>query len=106
MRMLWRTNKLVQISEIEEDLFLVEFGDPKDKKKVLEMCPWSFEKNLVLLQQFSRDLVPKKIDLKWSPFWVQVSNLPLKSRTKETGMVIGSKLGKVLDVDVPENGVH
>ena len=63
MRMLWRTNKLVQISEIEEDLFLVEFGDPKDKKKVLEMCPWSFEKNLVLLQQFSRDLVPKNIDL-------------------------------------------
>ena len=106
MRMLWRTNKLVQISEIEEDLFLVEFGDPKDKKKVLEMCPWSFEKNLVLLQQFSRDLVPKKIDLKWSTFRVQVSNLPLKSRTKETGMVIGSKLGKVLDVDVPENGVH
>ena len=106
MRMVWRTNKLVQISEIEEDLFLVEFGDPKDKKKVLEMCPWSFEKNLVLLQEFSGDLVPKEIDLKWSPFWVQVSNLPLKSRTKETGMVIGNKLGKVLDVDVPENGVH
>lgn len=106
MRMVWRTNKLVQISEIEEDLFLVEFGDPKDKKKVLEMCPWSFEKNLVLLQEFSGDLVPKEIDLKWSPFWVQVSNLPLKSRTKETGMVLGSKLGKAIDVDVPENGVH
>ena len=38
MRMLWKPNKGVQISEIEEDLFLVEFGDGKDKKKVLDMC--------------------------------------------------------------------
>ena len=70
------------------------------------MCLWSFEKNLVLLQEFSRDLVPKEIDLKWLPFWVQVSNLPLKSRTKETRMEIGIKLEKVLEVDILENGVH
>ena len=106
MRMLWKTNKTVQISEIEEELFLVEFSDPKDKMKIQEMCPWSFEKNLVLLQEFSGELVPKEVDLKWSPFWVQISNLPLKSRTSETGMEIGSKIGKVLDVDVPEKGVQ
>ncbi|XP_030940122.1 uncharacterized protein LOC115965057 [Quercus lobata] len=105
MRMLWKTNKTVQISEIEE-LFLVEFSDPKDKKKIMEMCPWSFEKNLVLLQEFSGELVPKEVDLKWSPFLVQILNLPLKSRTRETGMEIGSKLGKVLDVDVSEKGVQ
>ena len=34
MRMLWKTNKTVQLSEIEEELFLVEFSDPKDKKKI------------------------------------------------------------------------
>ena len=33
MRMLWKPNKAVQISEIDEDIFLVEFGDVKDKKK-------------------------------------------------------------------------
>lgn len=60
---------------------------------------------MVLLQEFSSKLVPKKVDLKWSPFWVQISNLPLKSRTREIGMEIGSKLGKILEVDVPEKGV-
>ncbi|XP_030970279.1 uncharacterized protein LOC115990603 [Quercus lobata] len=105
MRMLWRPNRAVQISEIDEELFLVEFGDTKDKKKVLEMCPWSFEKNLVLLQEFEGELVPKEINLKWSPFWVQIHNLPLKSMTKETGWEIGSKVGRVIDVDVPEKGV-
>nr|POE57401.1 hypothetical protein CFP56_06001 [Quercus suber] len=43
MRMLWKTNKGVQISEIEDDLFLVEFGNGKDKQKILDICPWSFE---------------------------------------------------------------
>ena len=50
--MLWKPNKGVRISELEEELFLVEFGDEKDKKKVLDMCPSSYEKQLVLIQDF------------------------------------------------------
>ena len=49
MRMLWKPSKGMQISEIEEDLFLVEFGDRRDKKKVMEMCPWSYKKRLILM---------------------------------------------------------
>ena len=52
LRMLWKPNKGVRISKLEEELFLVEFGDEKDKKKVLDMCPWSYEKQLVLIQDF------------------------------------------------------
>ncbi|KAK7817830.1 hypothetical protein CFP56_042362 [Quercus suber] len=81
LRMLWKLNKGVQISKLEEEVFLVEFGDKKDKKKVLDMCPWSYEKQLIY-------------------------NLPLKSRTREIGWAIGSSLGSVLDVDVPESRVQ
>ncbi|KAK9993926.1 hypothetical protein SO802_023629 [Lithocarpus litseifolius] len=41
LRMVWKPNKGVQISDIEDDLFSVEFGDKRDKQKVLDMCPWS-----------------------------------------------------------------
>ena len=64
VRMLWKTNKGVQISEIEDDLFLVEFGNGKDKQKILDMCPWSFEKQLVLMQEFKRELIPKDMVIK------------------------------------------
>ena len=74
---------------------MVEFGDGRNKKKVLDMCPWSYEKQLVLIQDFEVELAPREIDFKWSPFWVQMFNLPLKSRTRETREVIGSKLGMV-----------
>lgn len=44
LRMLWKPNKGVQINEVGDELFLAEFGDRKDKKRVLEMCPWTYEK--------------------------------------------------------------
>ena len=44
--------------------------------------------------------------LKWSPFWVQIYNLPLKSRRREMGKAIGSSLGKVINVDVADTGVQ
>ena len=106
MKMLWKPNKGLQISEIEDDMFLVEFGDGRDKKRIMEMCPWSFEKQLILLQDFEGELVPKEMVLKWTPFWVQIYNLPLKSMTRDTGMEIGGKIGMVLDIDVPEKGVQ
>ena len=106
VRMLWKPNKGVQISEVKDELFLVEFSDGKDKKKVLDMCPWSYEKKLVLLQEFDGELSPKEIELKWAPFWIQIFNLPLKCRTKDIGWAIGSKLGEVLEVNVSESGVQ
>ena len=68
LRMLWKTNKGVNIFELKADLFLVEFRDGKDKKKVLDMCPWSYEKQLVLIQDFEGELTSKEIELKSSPF--------------------------------------
>ena len=106
MRMLWKPNKGVQISKIDGDLFLVEFGDGRDKKRVIEMCLWSYEKHLVLIQDFKGELTLKEIDIRWAPLWIQIYNLPLKCRTKEIGWAIGSSLGLVMDVDVPEFGVQ
>ncbi|XP_075665851.1 uncharacterized protein At4g02000-like [Castanea sativa] len=104
--MLWKPNRGLQVSDIGDDLFLAEFGDGKDKQKVLEMCPWSFEKQLIIMKESEGDLVPKDIEMKQSPSWVQIFNLPLKSRTKDTGWAIGSKLGEVLEVDVSDSGVQ
>jgi len=48
-RMLWKPSKGVNISELEDDLFLVEFGDERDKRRVMDMSPWSYEKQLVFI---------------------------------------------------------
>ena len=58
------------------------------------------------MQNFEGELVPKDIVLKWVPFWIQIYYLPLKSRTREMGVTIGSKLGEVMEVDVADSGVQ
>nr|POE50261.1 hypothetical protein CFP56_47773 [Quercus suber] len=67
------------------------------------MRPWTFEKFLILLKEFEGEHVPKDISLWQSSFWVQIHNLPLKSRTKEMGWAIRTKLGEVMDVDILES---
>nr|POE67817.1 putative serine/threonine protein kinase ire [Quercus suber] len=52
IRMLWKPNKSLQLSVIEEELFLVEFDDERDKRRVMDIRPWHYEKQLVLLQEF------------------------------------------------------
>ena len=106
IRMLWKPNKRIQISLIEEEMYLVEFDDERDKRRVMEMSPWHYEKQLVLLQNFEGDKDPKDIIFQWSPFWVQMYNLPLKHRTRETGLAIGTSLGEVLEVDVADSGYN
>ena len=86
IRMLWKPNKSIQISLIEEEMY--------------------YEKQLVLLQNFEGDKDPKDIIFQWSPFWVQMYNLPLKHRTRETGLAIGASLGEVLEVNVADLGVQ
>ena len=106
IRMLWKPNKSLQLSVIGEELFLDEFEEERDKRRVMDMRPWHYEKQLVLLQEFEGEKDPKDMVLKWSPFWVQIYNLTLKSRTRETGKAIGASLGQVLDVDVADTRVQ
>ena len=42
----------------------------KIKKKILDMSPWNFEKQLVIIQEFEGELTPMEMELKWSPFWI------------------------------------
>ncbi|KAL0002242.1 hypothetical protein SO802_016023 [Lithocarpus litseifolius] len=97
---------VMKINEVEDELYLVEFEDGRDKKRIMETCPWTYEKYLILLREFEGEQVPKDISLWQSSFWVQIHNLPLKSRTRETGRAIGASMGEVLDIDVVESGVH
>ena len=59
LRMIWKPTKGVQINEIGDELFLVEFGEGRDKKRIMEMSPWTYEKQLILLKEFVGDQVPK-----------------------------------------------
>lgn len=68
-------------------------------------CPWSFERQILTLNEFNGLAPPSRMDFTHSPFWIQVHNLPLcMSRAVRTK--IGRMLGDLEDVDVEGDGTR
>lgn len=72
---------------------------------VLNGRPWSFDKNLICIQDFSTTILPTRLVFTHEPFWIQLHGMPLAAMTLERGELIGSIVGKVLTIDVNEDGV-
>jgi hypothetical protein len=96
----------VLFKEVQEKLWLFEFADEDDKRRVLEGRPrWSFDKQIIVLNEFQGGVSPSQMDFRYSPFWIQVHDMPLLCMTKGVGTKIGQSLGKLEDVDVAGDGV-
>ncbi|XP_059436518.1 uncharacterized protein LOC132169508 [Corylus avellana] len=97
---LWRISSRVSFKEVLDKLWLFEFADKTDKRRVLVGRPWSFDRQILVLKEFEGRVPPSKMDLRSSPFWIQVHDMPLLCMTKGVGSKIGQSLGELEDVDV------
>ena len=94
------------MSEIDDNLFVVAFSSEPALQRILAFSPWTFDKKLILLARFVGDLQPSAVKFTHTAFWIRIVNLLIKSITHEVGEDIGTAVGKLLDVDVPnENGI-
>ncbi|KAL0413619.1 UNVERIFIED_CONTAM: hypothetical protein Sradi_1563600 [Sesamum radiatum] len=48
---------------LDNNRFLLRFYHPLDYKRVLEGCPWAFQKNLIILHPLAADEHPQQINL-------------------------------------------
>ena len=60
---------------------------------------WNFENNLLLLCRWRRGLSSANLIFTHAPFWIQIWGLPFEYTTEEAGRDIGSKVGRVIEVD-------
>nr|POE96172.1 hypothetical protein CFP56_62431 [Quercus suber] len=104
LRMLWQPNRGLQISKIEEELFLVEFGDGKDKQKVLDICSWSFEKQLIIMCEFEGEFIPKDIGRK-PVIWGLVKGRPVEKKWRRySSNKLGERSCKLSEIHRVGNG--
>jgi hypothetical protein len=102
---LWRTVGRVIFKEVEDNMWIFEFTDREDKKRVMAGRPWSFDRQIIVLNDFDGRVPTSQIDFSTSPFWIQVHDMPLLCMTKGVGTKIGNSLGTLHDVDVAGDGV-
>jgi hypothetical protein len=83
---------------------LFEFADVDDKKRVLDGRPWSFDRQILVLNDFDGSVPPAQMQFTHSPFWIQVHDMPLICMNKGVGTKIGESLGALEDIDVAGDG--
>ncbi|KAL2902768.1 hypothetical protein RDABS01_027850 [Bienertia sinuspersici] len=99
MNQIWSLTKKAVFREIENNMFVIQFFHWRDKEKVMNGRPWSFDQHLILLQDLDSSMQPSDIKLSTSPFWVRIYNLPFDCRTKEHVTTLAGKVGEVLEVE-------
>ncbi|XP_062152170.1 uncharacterized protein LOC133860613 [Alnus glutinosa] len=105
MSRLWKTIETVAFKEIQDNLWLLEFSNRADKRRVLEGRPWLFDRSLLVLKEIDEDISPSQMDFSKALFWIQVHDMPLTCMNREVGLRIGQSIGDVEDIDVTGDGV-
>lgn len=99
MNQIWAISKPALFRPIEHGLFVVQFASTRDKTKVMDGCPWTFDQHLVMMKDIESGFPPSEIELIYCPFWIRIYNLPLDSRSKKHVAAIGGSIGEVLEVE-------
>ncbi|CAI9767759.1 unnamed protein product [Fraxinus pennsylvanica] len=70
MTQLWRPSKALSIQDISPNLFLAEFDDIGDKKRVQREGPWIFDKHLVVTKDVEGLEQLHNISFTAANFWI------------------------------------
>jgi hypothetical protein len=101
---IWRPGGRVVFNEIQENLWLFKFSEESDKHKVLAERPSTYDRTLLILNDFDGQIPPSQLDFSSSPIWIQIHDIPLGCMNRPVGNQIGNFL-EVEDVAVVEEDV-
>jgi hypothetical protein len=101
---IWRIFHGVIFKELDDNIWLFEFEDVDDMRSVLGGRPWSFDRQMLVVKEFDGMTPASQIDFNYSPFWVQIHDMPLLCMTKGIGSKIGESMGRFLDIDLAGDG--
>ncbi|KAK6122598.1 hypothetical protein DH2020_043655 [Rehmannia glutinosa] len=101
---LWRILGQFEIVDVAQDTFFFIFGDQNEMERVLDFEPWTFNRSLLVLQEFEGLNFKDVSTPSHTRFWIQVHNLPDFGLTEKIGRIIGDGLGISLEVDADPVG--
>lgn len=95
----WCPGKGVYIHEVVPQLFVFQFADKVDVRRMVGGGPWAYENHLLLFQRLQPGEDPESIVLNKVNLWIQVHNLPPGFMSEVVAKHIGKKLGGFIKAD-------
>lgn len=72
------------------------FDDERDVIGILANQPWSFDKRLVLVKRYDKDIPLRSVTFETAMFWVQVHDIPIRYMTTEVAENLCNIIGEVV----------
>ncbi|XVF82808.1 hypothetical protein PTKIN_Ptkin16aG0079600 [Pterospermum kingtungense] len=99
LKIVWRVSKEYEMSILDSNLFLFKFASVKDKERVLDGAPWTFEKQLLVFHEYDGNLRPSDYIFNKGTFWITIYDLSLNLMSTDMAEMIGNKIGVLKRVD-------
>lgn len=100
IRRVWFTNELVDIEQVEPNLFVFSFKNSYDRNRIWNRRPWSVNGAHLLLKEWSPTVPFQDLEFHKSAFWVQIHGLTLCFMTKVNAEKIGGIFPTVLSSEI------
>ncbi|KAL4279478.1 hypothetical protein GQ457_03G016920 [Hibiscus cannabinus] len=99
-RSIWKDDKVLNISEINPNFFLISFASPANRTNVLKRGPWDFQKYWFALEQADPNRTIHDYSFLHMCIWVRIHNIPLSLMTAALARVLGASICKVIMIDI------
>jgi hypothetical protein len=93
MSTIWRIAGEVKFKDLKNNMWLFEFSDQADKRRVMEERSWSFDRQILVLNEFDGSTPLSQLAFDHSSFWIQAHDMPLICMNKDVGTKMGNSLG-------------
>ncbi|KAK1355565.1 CCHC-type domain-containing protein [Heracleum sosnowskyi] len=93
MAALWKPGKGVYIKELDTNLFLFQFFHEVDIRRVMEGCPWSFNRRALVMSRLKDGENPRSVVLNSLELWVQVYDMKPGFMSEKILQGIGNYIG-------------
>ncbi|XP_031131711.1 uncharacterized protein LOC116033096 [Ipomoea triloba] len=100
MAQTWRHRKGMMAEEVAPNLFIFYFCHKKDRQRILDDGPWSYDQNLLVLQKIESKDSPFDADFSKTEFWVQIHKIPQRFSNPKIAEIIGAHLGEFIKSDL------
>uniref|UniRef100_A0A2N9I5P8 Reverse transcriptase domain-containing protein n=1 Tax=Fagus sylvatica TaxID=28930 RepID=A0A2N9I5P8_FAGSY len=95
----WNLSFPISVMKMDRNVFLFSFQHEVDLNLVFRCRPWTLRGAHLILKVWKPELNWNEVDFSTSTFWIQVHGLPFLWQNKPNLSRIGSKAGKVIEVD-------
>ncbi|KAK4422753.1 hypothetical protein Salat_1857800 [Sesamum alatum] len=94
--------KGMDLRPLDNNKFLLRFNHVIDRNRVMDRCPWAYEKYILILAVVNEAENPSTIDLNWCDFHIQVHGIPHGKITRDMACFIRNQIGRYVDVDMDD----